>query len=178
MPLVSQSIERVHDSASAPDVVTLAEAKLFSDAIGCLKTNTPNVICQPEWVLLNLVNALVAVGFVYFGCERGADAIALEKEHDVFDFLLFLPAFFNLVYTFFPYSVDFKQPVGRIFNHRDRIGAKFGDNSFGKLRPNAFNQAAAKIFFYTIDGGWHNLFPSLCTELAAIFGINFPVSLN
>ena len=139
MPLVSQSIERVHDSASAPDIVALTEAKLFSDAIGCLKTNSPNVICQPEWVLFNLVNALVAVGFVYFGSERGADAIALEKEHDVFDFLLFLPAFFYLVYTFFPYSVDFKQPVWSIFNHRDRIGAKFGDNSFGKLRPNTFD---------------------------------------
>ena len=139
MSLVSQSIERVHDSASAPDIVALTEAKLFSDAIGCLKTNSPNVICQPEWVLFNLVNALVAVGFVYFGSERGADAIALEKEHDVFDFLLFLPAFFNLVYTFFPYSVNFEQPVWSIFNHRDRVSAKFGDNPFGKLRSNTFD---------------------------------------
>ena len=92
----------------------MAETHLFSDSIRCFETNSPDVVSEPIGVLLNDGDAFIPIGFENLGGMAGADIMALEKEHDVFDFLLLLPAFLDFLYPDFADSRDLYQRI-RVF---------------------------------------------------------------
>ena len=71
----------------------------------------------------------------------GADLVALEKEHDIFDFLLLLPALLDTLHPDFPDSLHLQQRIRMLLYHVQRIFPKFLNDALCKLGTHALYQA-------------------------------------
>ena len=67
--------------------------------------------------------------------------MALQKEHDILDLFLFLPALLNPFYADLPDSFHRNEIIWRILYYVQRILSEFLNNPLCKLRPDAFDQA-------------------------------------
>ena len=65
--------------------------------------------------------------------------MALQKEHDILDLLLLLPALLNPFYADLPYPFHRNEFIRRILNHIQRILSELLDDPLCKLRSDAFN---------------------------------------
>ena len=178
MPLVRQRIQGVKNPAAAAERVVFGKAQLFRQSVRCFKAHAPDIVRQPEGVLFDHLNAFVAVNLIDLRREGRADAMALEKEHDVLDFLLLFPAVPDHLNPLFSNAGNQQQPVCFLFDHRQGIRAECPDDPSGEFGPHAPDQSAAQVFLNAVDGGRHGFFPFLRTELIPVLGIHLPVPLK
>ena len=167
--------ECVGDAALATTKVVLLITHLGGYAVGCLETDAPDVICQFIGIGLDGINAFFSVLTIDFGSVCGTDSITLQEEHHVLDVLLLLPTLGNLLHTFLADAGHFVEPFNIGFNHIDGFQSETTDDKLGEFRADAFHQSAAQVLLYAIDGGGHDLFPTLRYKLVAVSLIHFPI---
>ena len=91
MAFVGQLVEGVENTAATSSLVVFAVAHLRGDGVGGLEADAPNIIGKAVGILLHLVDAFFAIGFVDLRSIGGADSIALKEHHHVFDVELLHP---------------------------------------------------------------------------------------
>ena len=178
MPLVSQLAQRVHDAAPQAYIGFLPEAQLSGDAVRCTEADAPDVVSQPEGVLLHPGDALIPVLPVYPGGKGRAHAMLLQKEHDILHFLLPLPALRYHPDALVPDAWYLYQELDVVLYDREGIRAEPLDDFLRVLRPHALYQAAAQIFLHAVDGGGERLLPLCGHELTAVPGVHLPFPLH
>src|SRR4029077_769613 len=92
MPFVHCLGEPVGDAGPHADQRGLLDAELGRDLIRGAEANAADVAGQPIRVLRDELNRLGAVGFVDAHRARGADAVAVQEQHNLADHLLLGPA--------------------------------------------------------------------------------------
>ena len=88
----------------------MTKAKLFRYGIRRFKADSPDIISQAVWVLLYDLNTVVSVGLKDLCCMSSTYIMSLQKEHDILDFLLLLPALSDLLDTFPADPCNLNQP--------------------------------------------------------------------
>src|SRR6516225_1852303 len=92
MPFVHRLSERVGDTGTYADQRGRLDAELGPDLIGGAETDAADVAGQAIGVLRDELDGIAAVGFVDAHGARGADAVAVQEQHDLADDLLLGPA--------------------------------------------------------------------------------------
>ena len=146
----------------------MPEAHFFSDRVRRTKTDPPDIIGESVGILLHDGNALTAIGLENLRRMTGADIVTLQKEHDIFDFLLLCPALFDLVDTRLSDSWHMKEPVRIILDHFQGILAEGLNDPSGILGPDSSDHSAPQVFFDPIDRRGQSLLKALDRKLAAV----------
>ena len=95
-----------------PDHGGLLDAKLHGDGVGGLEADAADVARQAVRVLRHDLDGVGAVGLVDAHRPRRADAVAVQKHHDLADDLLLGPGGDDAIRTHRADAVDFPQAVG------------------------------------------------------------------
>src|ERR1700756_6023225 len=112
MAFVHRLSERVGDAGAYPDQSGLLDAELGRDLIGGAEADATDVAGQPIRVLRDELDGLGAVGLVDAYRARGADAVAVQEQHDLPDDLLLGPAANNTLRPFGPIPVTSRRRFG------------------------------------------------------------------
>ena len=102
----------------------------------------------------------------------------LQKQHDIFNLFLLLPALFNLPDPLLADSFYFLQTGDLAFDHIQCLRAKQSYDPFGKFRSNTLDQTRSQIFFNSIYSCRECLLPSLSHKLPAILTVHLPVAID
>ena len=178
MAFVRQTVEGKEDPAPDPHVFVVAKADFFGDLVRCLEADPPDVIRQPVGILLDDVDALLAVGLEDLGRMRRGDIVALQKEHDILDLPLLLPSLFDPLHAELPDPGDLVEAVRLLLNDAQGVRAELADDLAGKFGADSLDQAGAQIFFHAEDRGGKGLLIALHGELPAVLGIDPPAALH
>ena len=71
----------------------------------------------------------------------GADLVALEEKHDIFNFLLLLPALLDALHPDLPDSLHLQQRIRMLLYHIQGVLAEFLNNALCKLGSHALHQS-------------------------------------
>ena len=91
MALVHRLGQRIGDPGAHPDHRRLLDAELHGDGIGGLEADAADVARQPIRVLGHDLDGIAAVGLVDPNRTGGADAMAVQEDHDLAHDLLLGP---------------------------------------------------------------------------------------
>ena len=92
MAFIHRLGERVGDPGTYTDQRCLLDAELGRDLVSGAETDAADVASQSIRVLRDQSNGISAVGLIDAHRPRCADAVAVQKQHDLTDDLLFGPA--------------------------------------------------------------------------------------
>ena len=84
--------------------------------------------------------------------------MALQKDHDVLDLPLFLPALFDPLHPNPSDSLYPDQRIRVLVDHIQRILPELLYDASGKFRANPLDQPGAEIFLNAVYGGRQRLF--------------------
>ena len=178
VPVVRETVQHIQQAATQALWPSVVKAQFFRDRVGRVKADTPDIIGQPVGVLLHHTETVGAVGFKDSRRVSGADIMTLQKQHDIPDFLLFLPASCDSIHPQLPDAIHFQELFRILFNDVQGLRTELLHNAVCKLRADAFDQAAAQIFFNSVGRGGHGLFKDRQRELPAVLCIDTPVALQ
>ena len=146
--------------------------------VGALKADALNVLGEPIRIFTNLVDGRFAVEFVNANGAASGDAVRMKEDHDLADETLLDPRVFNFSATTGADSVHFFEARGLSFDHVEDFLAEMTDQLFGVNRANAFDHAAAEIFFDAFARSGRDGFGKLRFELQAVFAISDPMTFR
>ncbi len=109
---------------------------------------------------------------------RAANAVALQKNHDVPHALLRRPRFLDPLGAFGTDPVHFPQPCRKRVDHFQRALAEFLDNPVGERLADAFDQAAAEILLDANDRARQHGLESLDRKLSPPLFVVHPMALG
>src|SRR5579871_187916 len=116
-----------------------------------LETEAPNVGGQAIRIATHQFDGLVAIRFVDAHRPSSANAVGLQKNHDVAHRFLLMPAFANALDTPRTNSLNFLQKSRTFVNDLQGALAKDSDNLPGIVRPDALDQSGAEVFLDSLD---------------------------
>ena len=178
MAVLRQFIQCIKNPASQPDKFSLPDPHLIRNRIRGLKSDPPDIICQTVGILLNDLNTLTAIRLENLRGMGSTDLMALEKQHDILDLLLLLPAVLNALHANLSDPFHFNQRIRMFLDYIQRILPELLHDPPGKLRPDPFDQPGTEIFFNAIDRRRKRLLKLLHRKLPAVLGIHFPEALQ
>ena len=159
-----------------------ALGRVFSDSLGLRdpvcrqEANAINILGEPIRIPLHSFNSAVAVTFVDFCRQAGADTVALQKDHHLLDRFLLDPGGVDHRHSFLADPAHFGQPLRMAVNNIERFGAKMGDDALGSHRAYALDQATAQILLDAGYGrGQYRTHPGY-GKLFAILRMHLPVA--
>src|SRR5215510_558367 len=91
MALIHAFGQRIGNPRTNPDHRRLFDAKLHGDRISGLETNATNIAREPIRILGHDLDGVGAIGLEDPHRSRGADTVAVQKDHDFTHDLLFGP---------------------------------------------------------------------------------------
>jgi hypothetical protein len=91
MTLVHRLGQGIGDAGTHPDHGGLVDAELHRNGIGSLEPDATDVAGQAIGILRHDLHGITAVGLVDAHRSRGADAVAVQENHDLADRLLLGP---------------------------------------------------------------------------------------
>ena len=97
MTILRQLIQTVKNAAAEPDKAIFVDSHLLGNGICCFEADSPDIVGQTIGIFLNDRNAVTAIGLKNLRRMGSADLMTLQKEHDILDLLLLLPAAFDPV---------------------------------------------------------------------------------
>ena len=178
MSFIRQITECIHNTATQPDISFLRKSKFLCNPIRCFKSNAPDIICHLKRIFFHFIQTFISVLTVNFCCKGRADTMILQKEHNVFDLFLPLPAVTYHFDSLFTNAIYFLQTGNICLDNFQRLRTKLCNNLFRIFRSNTFDQTGTKIFFNTKYRGRKGFFPALCHKLSAVTTVHFPVAVN
>src|SRR5262245_57902526 len=136
MALVHPLGQRVGNSRTNPDHRCLFDAELHGDRVGGLETNATNIAREPIWILGHDLDDFGAIGLEDPHRSRGADAVAVQKDHDFTHGLLFGPSRENASRANRPDAVNLAQPIWCGLDNFEHFLAKGANELPGVDRSN------------------------------------------
>ena len=132
---------------TARDTVHRARGHLYSmhQLIGGAEADTANIAGEPIGILLDQRNGVGAIGLVDADRPRRADAMALQKHHDLTDDLLVGPAGRDAVEPDLADAFNLQETVRRGLDHIEHRLAEGGNQALGEMRANPLDQAGGQI---------------------------------
>ena len=154
----------------------MAKTHLLCNRIRRFKPDPPDIVRKFIRILLNHFDAFVSVSFVDLSRVGCADAMILEEQHDVLDFLLFCPSCLDPLHPHLSNTRYRKQPIRIRFNHIQCVLPEFLNDFLCEFRVDAFDQAGAKVLLNSKNCGWECFLKCLHGELPAVFRVDAPGS--
>ena len=176
MAIFRKLIQGVQNTAAQAHIFLMVKPHLFRDGICRLKSDTPDIVCQAVRVFLHHLDAVIPIGLIDLGCMAGRNIMTLQKEHDILDLLLLLPALLDPLYADFADPGHFQKTIRILLDHVQRIGSELFYDPSGKLRSDPFYKAASKVFFNAKYRSRQRLLERFHGELPAILRINPPIA--
>ena len=176
MPQLRKLIERVHNSASESGIPLTTETHFLRYDVRRPKTDSPYIVRKPIRIFLHGLNALIAIGLENLSCMGSRHIMALQKQHNVFDFLLLCPAFFDALHAELPDTRNLNQNIRIFFDDFQRLFSELIHNLLGKFRSDSLNQTTTEILFDSEYGRRKRLLPSFHRELPSVLGIHPPAA--
>src|SRR5208282_6229911 len=93
------------------------DAYLPGNLVGGLETNAVNVLGQPVRVVADLLNGALAISPVNAHGSTRADAVRVEKQHNVADDFLLVPRCLDSLPAFWADAVHIFQPGRRLLDN-------------------------------------------------------------
>src|SRR5204862_2026367 len=104
-----------------------------------------DVLRQHVGIAPHLLDCLLAVGLEDSHCPAGADAVAVQEQHDLADLLCLLPRVRNPLPALGSDSIDSLQFGGSVLDHGENLGSEPPDQLLRENRPDPFHQPAAEV---------------------------------
>jgi hypothetical protein len=168
MAVIHRLRQRKRDTGATPDEGRLFDAELGRDLIGSGKADAANVACEAIGIFRDQPNGIGTISLVDAHCARRADPVAVQKQHDLADHLLFGPAGDNALGTLWADPADLAQPAGLLGNDLEHRLAERAYKLLGIDGANAANHARAQILLDPLDRGRCRRFQERCPELDAM----------
>src|SRR5690606_3055750 len=174
MPLLRPLLQHVADAGLRSYEGIGRNPQTLRQDIRRLEADAVNIQRQAIGILGHLENGFVAVGLVDPDRSRGADAVGLEKHHDVPDHLLFRPGCGDPLPPPGTDAFDLREALRRLLNNVEHRFPESPDQFPGEMRADAFHHARAQILFDTFQGTRRN-HPKLARlELQAVLAVVDP----
>src|SRR5581483_11467769 len=152
VPFLAGLLQHIAKGGASAQRRSAVNAEPASQLVGGLETKAPYIGSQAIGIAFDQLDGLLAVCFVDAHRPAGADAVRLQKDHDVAHRLLFLPAFSNALDAARPNALDLLQKRRAFVDDLQRAFAEDSDDLLGEVRPDALNQTRTKIFLDALDG--------------------------
>ena len=91
MTIIGHLAQGIGDACLHSLRAIVGHSKLASDLVRCEKANAIDVTRQLVGIGTHHVDAVIAIRLEDFDGVRGADVVALQKDHHLFDGLLLFP---------------------------------------------------------------------------------------
>ena len=176
VPFLREFIECIQQAAAKPNIFVVVKTHFFGNGVSRAKPDAPDVIRKAIGVFLHDLDTVFPIGFVDL-CGMGCgDIVRLEKQHDIFDFLLFLPAGFDPLNPDGADAGDLQQLIRPLLNHIQGFRPEGVDDTPGEFRADALHQAGPEILFDPGHCGGQRFLTGLGGKLPSVFRIHFPVA--
>ena len=152
----------------------MRQAQILGNFVSGFEAHAVNISGELVRVLLHSGERGVPVGFIDLDRQVGADAMTVQKEHDIFDLTLLLPGLGDLAGALGADIGHFAQALGLLFDDVEGFSTEVIDDTSGQFRTDPFNQPGAQVAFDPIDGGGQGLLTDLGVELSPVFGVVDP----
>ena len=176
MPFVHRLGERVGDPGTDADQRGLLDAELGRDLVGGSEADAADVAGQPVRVLRDQLNRIGAVGLVDAHRARGADAIAVQEQHDLADHLLLGPAPDDPLGTLRADAGHLAQAARLLLDDFEHGLAEGADQLPRVDRPDAADHPGAEVFLDPLDRRRRRRLEERRPELDAVGAIVDPAS--
>ena len=182
--LTGQFLQRVQDGGPGPIRAVAVDSQLRRQFIGGLEADAPDVVGQLVRVRFDLGDDFVSVGAVDADGPPRRDAMLGQKEHDLADLLLLLPALANPLQPFLADAFDVQQKVGGLLEDFQGsllvctatiLAASFGPML--RIAPEAryFSMPSAEAGWVVLSSSALNCWPMLSVDHPATTGLDmFP----
>src|SRR5215470_16682045 len=174
MALIHPFGQRIGNPRTNPDHRRLFDAELYGNRVGGLETNATNIAREPVRVLGHDLDGVRAIGLEDPHRSRGADAVAVQKDHDFPHGLLFGPSRENASRANRPDTVDLAQPIRCGLYDFEHILTKGANEFFGVDRSHAPDHAGRKVFFDAVGRSWRQCAQEPRLELLAMGAVVNP----
>ena len=151
MTVVHRLGQRVGDPGAQPDHRGLFDAELHGDRVGGLEADAADVAGKPIGVLGHDLDGVGAIGLVDANRPRGADAMAVQEDHDLPDDLLLGPGVRDAFGPDRPDARHLPQPIRLGLDDVEHLLPEGLDQLLGIDRPDAADHAGAEIFLDPLD---------------------------
>src|SRR3984893_6931193 len=151
MPFVHRLSKPVSDAGAHADQRRLLDAELGRDLVGSAEADAADVASQAIRILRDELDGLGAVGLVDAHRARGADAVAVQEQHDLTDHFLLGPTANDAVRPLRADPGDFTQPARLLLYDVEHGIAERAHQLLGIDRPNAADHARAEILLDPFD---------------------------
>src|SRR5215831_579507 len=174
MALIHPFGQRTGNPRTNPDHRRLFDAELHGDRVGGLETNATNIAREPVRVLGHDLDGVRAIGLEDPHRSRGADTVAVQKDHDFPHGLLFGPGGENAGRANRPDAVDLAQPIRSGLDDFEHLLAKGANEFFGVDRSHAPDHAGREVFFDAVGRSWRRCAQEPRLELLAVGAVVDP----
>ena len=140
-----------------------------------LEPDPADVACRTIRIFLHERDRVSAVCLEYADRPRRADAVALQEDHDLAYRLLVRPTCCDPLQPDLTDSLDFSQPLWRLFDDIEDRFTECLHQPLRKVRPNALDHPRAEVALDTLKGGRRGHLQEQGAELHAVFPVPLPV---
>jgi hypothetical protein len=154
------------------------DTEFLGDLIGGFETDAGDIAGEDIGVGAELIDGMLAVGFEDADGAAGADAVGMEEDHDGADDLLFGPSVFDLFTAFGADAIDLFEACGSVFNDVEDGVSEAVDQLAGVDGTDAFDHAAAEVFFDAFAGVGRGRGEELGMELESVIPVAHPPPLG
>ncbi len=150
----------------------------LSDAVGGFEANSINITFELIGIFLDSLKGCISIGFVDFDGQICADAMSVQKHHDLLDLFLLLPGDGDSLHAVTTNPRHLQQVSWGRLDHSECIFLESPDDTFSQFRTNALDHSRAEITLDASNGGRQGLFTDFCFELRAMCGMPAPLPLQ
>src|SRR5262249_18925448 len=168
--------ERKGDAGAHADQCGLFDAEFGCDLVGRAKADATDVAREAVRVFRDQSNRIDAIGLVDAHRSRCADAVAVQKQHDLADDLLLGPARDDALCAFRTDSSHLTQTARLL---RDDVKYGFAKRAHELLRidrADTANHPGAEILLDALNRGWCRCFEKRGLELDAMGAVVNPAA--
>src|SRR5215467_8564566 len=176
MTVVHRLSERKRDAGAHADQRDLFDTELGCDLVGGAKADATDVAREAVWVFRDQSNRIDAIGLVDAHRARRADAVAVQKQHDLADDLLLGPARDDALCAFRADSGHLSQTARLL---RDDVEYSFAKRAHELLRidrANTSDHPRAEILLDALNHGRGRHFEKRGSELDAMGAVVNPAA--
>jgi hypothetical protein len=163
---------------SDPELVVVANTLRSGHLIGRHKADPDDLICQAVGGALDDLDGLLAIGAIDAHGQPRRDTMTLQQRHQRFDPLLLVPGANNGIGLFPPDAGHVVQQPGLVLDNLQCIRTEGIHDALGHHRPDAFDQAGAKVLADTLGIRRQDRLPGSRRELPAVIGMAGPFAFE
>ena len=152
MTIVHRFGQRIRDAGTNPDHRRLLDAEPVGDRVSGLEADAADVAREPIGVLGHDLDGVGAIGLVNPNGTRGADAVAVQEDHDLAHDLLLRPGSGDASRPDRANAIDLTHPIGLGLDDVEHRLAEGLDHFPGVDRPDPADHAGGEILLDALDG--------------------------